>query len=50
MKTNRKIDIHLYNIYKDLYTNEDEINTAVKDAKRAFTLIQHDALYNKGQQ
>lgn len=49
MKTNRKMNVHLYNLFKDVFTDEDEINEAVRDAKRAFTFVQRDALFKKHQ-
>jgi|GEM_PF-4080435 len=47
MKRSRKIDNYLYSIYKDLYTDENKINTAIKNAKKAFSLLQKDAFYRK---
>lgn len=52
MKTNRKpksslIDNQLYNLFKDVYEDNEEINSAVRDAKKAFSFIQRDAVYRE---
>jgi hypothetical protein len=47
-KQHRKaIDRQLYDAFKDVCI-ESEIEALIKDAKRAFTLVQRDVLYNKG--
>ena len=48
MKTrHKKIDNQLYNLFKDVITDEDEINEAIKDAKKAFLLVQQDVVYKE---
>ena len=49
MKTNRKLDNQLYNLFKDVYADEQLINETVRDAKKAFSYIKnHDAVYRDG--
>ncbi|HKC68539.1 MAG TPA: hypothetical protein VKG26_09925 [Bacteroidia bacterium] len=48
MKTpSKKTDNQLYNLFKELFSNEDEINQAVKDAKITFSMLQQDAVYRE---
>ncbi len=50
MKTKRKqpntlFDVQLYNIFKEMYGNEEECIAAIQDAKKAFSFITGDALH-----
>jgi len=52
MKTNRKpksslVDNQLYNLFKNIYEDNEEIDSAVRDAKKAFSLVQKDAVYKE---
>ena len=37
----------LFNVFKEVYTDEESVNKAVSDAKKAFSLIQKDVLYKE---
>ena len=46
MKTkSKKIDQQLYNLFKDVFTDEEEIMEAIRDTKKAFSMVQADVLY-----
>ena len=44
---NNKTDNQLYNLFREIFNDEDEINEAVKDAKVAFHMLQQDAIYRE---
>lgn len=53
MKTKRKQNIsvnnELYNIFRDICQNEETVSEYIRDARKAFSLVQKDALYrNEG--
>ena len=48
MKTrNKKIDNQLYDLFKEIYTDQDDIDNAVKDAKVVFSMLQQDAVFKE---
>ena len=47
MKTKKhtKVDQEMMNLFKEIYQDEDSYDSAVKDAKKAFSYVKQDVLY-----
>lgn len=46
METNKKkLDVELYNIFRDVYDDEGKRQLAIKESKIAFKLIKQEALF-----
>jgi hypothetical protein len=41
----RKIDKELYNIFSDIYLNEDDCQEALKESMKAYSIVKQDALF-----
>lgn len=49
MKTQKQyktsLDRELFNLFREIYSDEGAAEDAVRDAKKAFSFIRHDSLY-----
>ena len=43
--TTKKLDTQLYNIFKEIYKDEDALKQAIAESKLAYSCIKQDALF-----
>lgn len=46
-KKTKRLDNELYNIFQNMFSNENECEKAVEEAKIAFQIVKQDALFRK---